>query len=176
MSPALKSIRQIGKHIGKNIVFGYDRYLLPELDVYTRALSLYGHPVPTVDFENPHYLTSTEKVCQKMRYRADHVGVLICSTGMGVSIAANKFRGVYAGRCLSVEDASMARTINNANVLCLSSKLGVELNEQIIHAFMTTPYEGRKLEQLEYISSMEIESDEPVAYYAQPQAQLSVVR
>jgi ribose 5-phosphate isomerase B len=175
MSPALQSIRQIGKHTGKHIVFGYDRYLLPELDAYTAALAMYGIPTPAIDHDNPHYLTSAERVCQKMRFRPDHVGVLICSTGMGVSIAANKFRGIYAGRCLSVDDAQMARTINNANVLCLSSKLGLALNEQIITAFMTTPYEGRKLEQLEYISSMEIESDAPL-YYAPPAPQLSVVR
>ena len=46
---------------------------------------------------------------------------------MGMSIAANKFRGVYAARCLSVEDAELARTINNANVLCLAARTGREI-------------------------------------------------
>ena len=43
---------------------------------------------------------------------------------MGMSIAANKFRGIYAARCTTVEDAELARTINNANVLCLAAKHG----------------------------------------------------
>ena len=53
----------------------------------------------------------------------------------------------------------MARQINNANVLCLASKAGLALNEEIVDKFITTPYEGRKLEQLEYISCLELESD-----------------
>lgn len=90
-----------------------------------------------------------------MRGRADAVGVLVCSTGMGVSIAANKFSGVYAARCLTVEDATMARQINNCNVLCLALRSGRDVNAEIITAFMTTAYEGRKLEQLSRITMFE---------------------
>ena len=83
-----------------------------------------------------------------MRGRPDAVGVLACKTGIGVSIAANKFGGVYAARCLSVADAEMARTINNANVLCLAVGSGAALNAAIVDAFMRTPYQGRKLDEL----------------------------
>ena len=83
-----------------------------------------------------------------MRERPDAVGVLACKTGIGVSIAANKFGGVYAARCLSVADAEMARTINNANVLCLAVGSGAALNAAIVDAFMRTPYQGRKLDEL----------------------------
>ena len=159
MVPGLETIRQIGSHVGKHVVFGYDRYLLPELDVYTQMLAAYGLPFPAVDPSELHYLSSAERVCTRLRGRVDHVGVLICSTGMGMSIAANKFRGVYAARCLSVEDAELSRTINNANVLCLAVRTGFTLNAAIIDAFMSTPYEGRKLEQLSTISQLEIEDD-----------------
>ena len=138
MVPGLETIRQIGSHVGKHVVFGYDRYLLPELDVYTQMLAAYGLPVPAVDSSNLHYLSSAERVCRRVSARLDAVGVLICSTGMGMSIAANKFRGVYAARCLSVDDAVMSRVINNANLLCLASKTGAELNHDIVTAFMTT--------------------------------------
>lgn len=153
------TIRQIGNHLGKTLIFGFDRYLLPELEEYTRVLSQYGIAVPAVNLDSPHYLTSAQRVCERVQGRTDSVGVLICSTGMGMSIAANKFREVYAARCLTVDDAVMARQINNANVLCLASKAGLALNEEIVHSFITTPYEGRKLEQLEYISCLELESD-----------------
>ena len=152
-------IRQLGSHRGKHVIFGYDRYLQPELEEYTRVLGQYGIPLPAVNLENPYYLTSAQRVCERVQGRADAVGVLFCSNGMGMSIAANKFRGIYAARCLNVDDAQMARTINNANVLCLASKSGLALNQGIVAAFMNTPFEGRKLDQLEYIACLELESD-----------------
>jgi RpiB/LacA/LacB family sugar-phosphate isomerase len=154
-------IRQLGTHRGKQVIFGFDRYLMPELEDYTRVLSKYGIPSRAVNLENPYYLTSAQRVCERVRGRADAVGVLVCSTGMGMSIAANKFRGIYAARCMNVEDAQMARTINNANVVCLASRSSCAGNEAIIDAFMNTPYDGRKLEQLEYIACLELESDPP---------------
>ncbi len=155
-------IRQLGSHKGKQVVFGCDRYLLPELDDYIRALARYGIPLPAMNFEVPHYLTSAQRVCERVKGRADHVGVLICSTGIGMSIAANKFRGIYAARCISVEDAELARVINNANVLCLAARSGLAENQRILDAFMTTAYEGRRLDQLEYIACLELESEPAV--------------
>jgi len=141
-------IEQLGAHVGKRIVFGYDRHLLPEVDGYLAHLGAYGTVVTDGDPERLHYLSSAERVCRRVRGRADAVGVLACMTGIGVSIAANKFGGVYAARCLSVADAEMARTINNANVLCLAVSSGAALNAAIIDAFMRTPYRGRKLAEL----------------------------
>lgn len=152
-------IHELGSHRGKKVVFGYDRYILPELEEYTRALAEYGIPVPAVVHDNLHYLTSAQHVAERVKGRKDAVGVLLCSSGMGMSIAANKFRGIYAARCLTVEDAQLARQINNANVLCLAIRSSLDMNRAIIDAFMTTPYEGRKLEQLVYITSMELERD-----------------
>jgi RpiB/LacA/LacB family sugar-phosphate isomerase len=148
-------IEQLGAHVGKRIVFGYDRHLLPEVDDYVAQLARYGMVVTDTDPERLHYLSSAERVCRRVRERPDAVGVLACMTGIGVSIAANKFGGVYAARCLSVADAEMARTINNANVLCLAAKMGFAHNAAIIEAFIRTPYTGRKLEELEYITEIE---------------------
>ena len=141
-------IDQLGAHLGKRIVFGYDRHLLPDMTVYLVQLAAYGIVVTDTDPERPHYLSSAERVCRRVRGRPDAVGVLACKTGIGVSIAANKFGGIYAARCLSVADAELARTVNNANVLCLATASGAALNAAIVDAFMRTPYEGRKLEEL----------------------------
>jgi HAD superfamily phosphatase (TIGR01668 family) len=141
-------IDQLGAHLGKRIVFGYDRHLLPEMDGYLARLAAYGMVVTDTDPARLHYLSSAERVCRRVRGRPDAVGVLACMTGIGVSIAANKFAGVYAARCLSVADAQMARTINNANVLCLAVSSGAALNTAIVDAFMRTPYQGRKLDEL----------------------------
>jgi ribose 5-phosphate isomerase B len=148
-------IRRVGSHSGKRIYFGYDRYVLPELSVYIAALEAHGKVVLSVDETYLHYLTSAELVCTAVQRDPDSVGVLICGTGMGMSIAANKFKDVYAARCISVEDAESCRMINNANVLCLGAKFGLELNTAILDMFARTPYRGRKIEELEYITNFE---------------------
>lgn len=148
-------IRRLGSLVGKRIVFGYDRYLTPDIAAYRAALSSHGALIEAVDVGHLHYLSSAEMVCNAVQDDAESFGILCCCTGMGMSIAANKFRGVYAARCTTVEDAELSRTINNANVLCLASKYGFALNRAIIDTFVTTAYTGRKLEELEYITQLE---------------------
>jgi ribose 5-phosphate isomerase B len=149
-------IRRLGSHAGKRIYFGYDRYVRPELIAYRDALGIHGELVDAVgDAPQLHYLTSAELVCSAVQADTESFGVLTCGTGMGMSIAANKFHGIYAARCMSVEDAELARTINNTNVLCLAAKNGLELNRAIIDTFARTPYTGRKLDELELITRFE---------------------
>jgi ribose 5-phosphate isomerase RpiB len=112
-------ISQLGTHEGKKIIFGFDHHMLPEVEAYMAALSRYGLVVSAAQGETPHYLTSSERVCERVRNNADAVGVLVCSTGIGISIAANKFSGIYAARCLSVEDQQQQRA-----VLVLAGDLG----------------------------------------------------
>ncbi len=149
-------IRRLGSLAGKRIVFGYDRYLLPDIDAYRAELSTHGVLLEAVDAKHLHYLSSAELVCKAVQADPEEsFGVLCCGTGMGMSIAANKFRGIYAARCTTVEDAELARSINNANVLCIAAKQGFVLNRAIIDAFAGTPYTGRKLEELQYITELE---------------------
>jgi ribose 5-phosphate isomerase B len=89
--------------------------------------------------------------------RADR-GVLICATGHGMCIAANKVPGVRAVNCRDIVDAEMSRTHNNANVLCLSADLlGEDLMEQIVRKWMEAPFEtgGRHDRRLAKIAEYE---------------------
>jgi len=151
-------IRQQGSHAGKRIFFGWDRHLAGEVEAYVAELGATG-PVVSVDaFDGaPHYLAASEWVCRHVAGAPRHVGVLICATGIGVAIAANKFRGIYAARCLTTEDAELSRVVNNCNVICLAARSGFELNRQLLAAFLTVPYEGRRLDQLEKIASLGVE-------------------
>jgi ribose 5-phosphate isomerase B len=84
--------------------------------------------------------------------RADR-GVLVCATGHGMCIAANKVPGVRAANCRDLVDAELSRRHNDANVLCLSADLiGEELIERIVRAWLTTDFEGgrhaRRLEKI----------------------------
>jgi ribose 5-phosphate isomerase B len=70
-------------------------------------------------------------------------GILICGTGIGMSIAANKVRGVRAAACHDLVTAEMSRRHNNANVLCLSADLqGEEMMERIVKLWLETEFEG----------------------------------
>ena len=70
-------------------------------------------------------------------------GILICSTGIGMSIIANKYRGIRASLCTSTYMGKMTRAHNNSNVLCLGGKItGVLEAMDILDAWLTTPYEG----------------------------------
>jgi ribose 5-phosphate isomerase B len=71
------------------------------------------------------------------------LGVLVCGTGIGMSMAANRHRGVRAALCTDPFAASMARQHNDANVLCLGSRIvGSGLAEAILEAFLTGSFEG----------------------------------
>lgn len=84
-------------------------------------------------------------------------GILICGTGIGMSIAANKFRGVRAAVCWSVETARLSRLHNDANILCLGGRiLEPGLAARIVEVWLTTRFEGgRHLRRIKKIASIE---------------------
>ncbi len=93
--------------------------------------------------------------------RADF-GVLVCGTGIGMSIAANKVRGVRAALCTSEWFAQMARRHNNANVICLPAR-AMEPSDatRIVRVFLSTPFDGdtprgaRHLRRVQKIAQIE---------------------
>jgi ribose 5-phosphate isomerase B len=73
----------------------------------------------------------------------NELGILICGSGNGVAITANKHQGIRAALCWQEELGSLARQHNNANVLCLPSRfVDIELAKKIVHAFLTAQFEG----------------------------------
>lgn len=71
------------------------------------------------------------------------LGILVCGTGLGMSMAANRHRGVRAAVCHDAFTAEMARRHNNANVLCLGARVvGTGVAEQIVRLFVNTPFDG----------------------------------
>jgi ribose 5-phosphate isomerase B len=84
-------------------------------------------------------------------------GILICGTGIGMCIAANKVRGVRAAPCHDCITAEMSRRHNDANVLCLSADLlGEELIERMVRIWLETPFEGgRHARRVEKITRIE---------------------
>ena len=78
----------------------------------------------------------------------DALGLLVCGTGIGMSMAANRHRGVRAAVCGDVFSASMTRRHNNANLLCLGSRVvGPGLAAEILRAFLEAGFEGGRHER-----------------------------
>ena len=70
-------------------------------------------------------------------------GIVVCGTGIGISIAANKVKGIRCGLCTSVEMAQLTRQHNNANILALGGRTtDPELALQIVDTFLDTEFEG----------------------------------
>ncbi len=84
------------------------------------------------------------------------LGIIICGSGIGVSIVANKHKGVRAAACESVTAAGLSRRHNNANILCFGERLvGWGVAEEMIAAFLNTNFEaGRHTRRVEKIHSL----------------------
>ena len=84
-------------------------------------------------------------------------GILVCGTGIGMSIAANKHKGIRAAACESSTAARLAREHNDANILALGARLiGWEVAADIVNTFLTTPFSGgeRHLRRVNKIHSL----------------------
>ena len=83
------------------------------------------------------------KVGESIKNKIADMGIVVCGSGIGISIAANKISGVRAALCTSVEHAILSRKHNNANVLALGSRLTDEKNiKEIVIKWLNTPFEG----------------------------------
>jgi len=89
-------------------------------------------------------------------------GILICNTGIGISIAANKIKGIRAALCCDVFAAQRARQHNDANVLCLRGEdIDTESALEIVKTFLATDFEGgRHVQRVNKIRALEGDSQE----------------
>ncbi len=84
-------------------------------------------------------------------------GILICGTGIGMSIVANKFKNVRAALCNDLFTAKMSRLHNDANILCMGARvIGIGVAKEIVKTWLTTPFEeGRHSNRIEKINLIE---------------------
>jgi ribose 5-phosphate isomerase B len=97
-------------------------------------------PVSNESVDYPDYAFEVARAVSEGRVER---GILICGTGIGMCIAANKVTGVRAAPCHDSVTAEMSRRHNDANVLCLSADLlGEELMEHMVRIWLECPFEG----------------------------------
>lgn len=87
----------------------------------------------------PDYAIEVVKKVVKENY----LGIIICGSGIGVSMVANRFKGIRAALCRTSKEAELARLHNNANILCLGARINtLEQLEEIIGNFLVSSFEG----------------------------------
>ena len=104
--------------------------------------------------ESVDYPDFARRVAETVASGKAKLGVLVCGTGIGMSITANKVRGVRAAHCTSEYEARMARAHNDANVLCVGERVvGLGLGAAIVEAFLRQAFEGgrhqRRVDKIE---------------------------
>ena len=93
------------------------------------------------------YPVYASKVCKSMQDNKADVGVLICTSGIGMSICANKHKGVRAALVMNEDASKFSRLHNNANVICMGAKyLSKEEACHFVDVFLSTPFEGGRHE------------------------------
>ncbi|MGC8602800.1 MAG: ribose 5-phosphate isomerase B [Desulfomonilaceae bacterium] len=95
-------------------------------------------------------------LCKQIQNGAATRGILICGTGIGMSMAANRAKGIRAALCANEYQARMSRAHNNSNVLCLGSRvLGQDLAFSILEVWLKTEFEGgRHKRRVDLIESL----------------------
>ena len=102
------------------------------------------------------YPDIAQKVAERVARGDFECGILICDTGIGMSIAANKVKGIRAALCHDAFSARRARQHNDANILCLGAGRGQEGIAEIVQAYLSTEFEGRRHQRrVDKIKAME---------------------
>jgi ribose 5-phosphate isomerase B len=110
--------------------------------------------------ESVHYPIYGKKVVDAILARPKVRGILICGTGLGMSVIANRFPGIRATLCNDMFTAAMSRRHNDANLLVLGGRvMGPELAKEIVRVWLSTPFEGgRHRERLELLEKLASEA------------------
>ncbi len=120
-----------------------------------------GHEVEDLGVDNAEvkadYPDSAKKVGEAVAASSDSRGVLVCGSGVGMCIAANKIDGIRAVNVDNVEIAKMSRLHNDANVICFGERMvSEEVAKEALSIFLSTEFEGgRHASRVEKISQME---------------------
>ena len=119
--------------------------LKEEIKLYLEEKGVKYKDFGTGSEQSVHYPVYAGKVAEAIQSSECDKGILVCGTGIGISIAANKFKGIRCAACSDTFSARMTRLHNDANIIAIGARVvGGGLAMDIIEAFLTTGFEGGK--------------------------------
>ena len=139
------------------IAIGADHGGFALKEVVLAYLSTLGHDIQDVgcfSTESVDYPSFADLVCEQVVKGEADKGILICGTGIGMSMAANKHTDIRAALCSEQYTASMSRRHNDANILCMGERVtGPGIAEEIVRTCLSTSFEGgRHLRRIQLFS------------------------
>jgi len=140
----LKKIFIASDHAGYNL----KKFIVSKLAKTKKVLDLGPNSKDSVDY--PDY---AKKLSKKVAFNKGSFGILVCGSGMGMAISANKTKNIRAALCYSVNNTKLSRLHNNANIITLGARL-INKNKafNLIKVFLKTKFEGgRHLRRLKKI-------------------------
>lgn len=128
------------------IIIGSDHggyRLKEEIAEYLKSKGISVFNAGTYSTESCDYPVIAKEVALKVLATPDAKGILVCGTGIGISIAANKVKGIRASHCTDTYSARMTVQHNNSNILCLGERItGTGLALDIVDAWLNAKFEG----------------------------------
>lgn len=133
---------------------GYDLKL--ELIEHLKEKNFDVVDIGTKDKKSCNYPTYAKKLCAEILNNNFKRGILVCGTGLGMQISANRFKGIRAVCVSDTFSAKMSKAHNNSNVLCLGGRvLGVGLAKEILDTWLSTEFEsGRHQQRIDLIDEL----------------------
>ena len=131
----------------KTLIFGSDHAGLSLKNFLTSVLSV-EYDINIIDIgtftnDSCDYPDYAKEVCESVLNIENSLGILICGTGIGMSIAANKIKNIRCANCCTEYMAVMARKHNNANVISIGARTtSSNLAFELVKSFLTTEFEG----------------------------------
>ncbi len=125
---------------------GYE--LKCQLVNYLQHNNVEVHDMGTFNQDSVDYPDYAVQVCQTLARDNSDFGILICYTGIGMCMAANKFKGIRAALVDNIDNAKFTREHNDANVLCMGAKdVDLELAKKIVNVFLSSRFLGGRHER-----------------------------
>ena len=151
--------------MNKKIIVGADHGGVELKDLVKIHLEKKGYEVVdvgTYTSDSCDYPVYAHRLCKKIQEGEAPIGILVCGTGIGMSMAANKHKGIRAACCSDTFSARLTRLHNDANVLCFGARVvGAGLALDLVDSFVEAEFEGdrhvRRVSMLEKIENEALE-------------------
>lgn len=121
---------------------GYE--LKKEIIKYLKDNRYYLEDVGCDSVESVDYPLIAKKVCDEVLTDEDNLGILICGTGIGMSIAANRIKGIRCAKVSTEDEVALSRLHNNANVIAFSGRIDKSLALRFVDKFINTSFSNKE--------------------------------
>ena len=110
---------------------------------YLNKKNIYFQDLGPSNYRKVDYPDYAHKVAKKVKISKKNIGILVCGSGTGMSIAANKHKNIRAAQCFNLKSTKLSRLHNDANIITLGSRLVTKKNAlKFISVFLSTKFEG----------------------------------